>query len=488
MRAYTALLWTAFLWAVGNCVYVYLFRDGVGIYRIESAVIALVVVLLPRAIRAAGTPPPRVELTRREWTLVMALIVALWAAVYSPLLSLPFLSDDYVFLERYQHFSDIAQTGPFFRPLFAAVFWLLSNTFAGSTVLFHLLSVGLHLASASLVYGLAHRIFAANGPAMLCFAVFLLNPLQLEAVLWVSGLQELLWAFFVLAALVTYTGTPQLSLPRLVVTVALLAAALLSKETAVCYLLLIPAADVVLFRGERGKLLPLAYGLFAAEMIAYLVVRSRFVAMESTFLVDPSRYFLKQFVTLPYRFFVQPWNVTVMDVPTVFLCVSAIIAVALLFWTIAMRRTSRGVWIGAFLIFASTAPVYSYFYVREDLAAARYLYFAAGGWGFIVASWVGATVPTPRALAIAAAALAVALAVSLQLNVRPWRVAGDVVNLMRTDVVNGRPPGERLAEWSARTGVQLRFRDSIPYEYGGVGIFFNGYDEFVRSASKPSSP
>jgi len=51
---------------------------------------------------------------------------------------------------------------------------------------------------------------------------------------------------------------------------------------------------------------------------------------------------------------------------------------------------------------------------------------------------------------------------------------------MRVGVEAGAAPGEKLDEWSARTGLQLTFRDIVPYEYGGVGIFINGYDEFVR--------
>ncbi len=480
MRAYAALVWMAFLWALANCVYVYIFREGVGTYRVESAVIALIVALLPRAIRTAADPPPRVELSRHASMFLAVVAVATWAAIYAPLVTLPFLSDDYVFLDRYRQFGDVAKVGQFFRPFFAAVFWFVSTTFSGSPVPFHLTSLALHLASACLIYTLAARVFLSSGPAIACFVVFLLNPLQLEAVLWISGLQELLWAFGVLAALVVYTGAQHLSPIRIVATMALLAMALLSKETAISYVLLVPLTDLLLFRGERGALLRLAYGWFAAELVGYLIARSLFVEMEPSFFVEPTRYLFKQFVTLPYRFFVQPWNVVMIETPRVVLCASAMLAIAMLFWTVAIRRASRGVWIGVCLILASTAPLYSYFFVRDDLASARYLYLATAGWAIIVATFAAAVVSRPHPFAAAVAALAVVLAVSLHLNVRPWRVAGEVIAVMQSDLAAGHPPGARLAEWSARNGVELSLLDAVPREYGGVGIFINGYDEFIK--------
>lgn len=449
--------------------------------------IVLALVLLPSALGGGQREPSPIHLSRRATRALLALIVGLWLAIYLPLLAFPFLSDDYVFLERYQQLTGIGEVWEFFRPAFAVVFWVLAGSFSQSPVPFHVLSLMLHFASACLVSTLAARLFAGGGQAILCFAVFLLNPLQLEAVLWVSGLQDQLWTFFVMAALVVYVGVETLAPTRLLVMLGLLALALLSKETAVCYVLLLPGADWLFFRANRGKWLAIAYGLFATELGVYLFVRGRFTGMGSAYVADPSAYFIKQFVTTPYRFFVQPWNLTVAHVSPAVLCASAAIAITLLFWTIAVRRSSHIVWIGAFVVLASTLPVYGYFFVREDLMAARYLYFAAGGWALIAATLIGSVVTRPIVFAGVVVSLALGLALSLHLNLRPWRVAAEVATLTRTELVEGRPAGELVTPWAARNGVELIWRGSIPSEFGGVGIFINGYDELKASVRASTS-
>lgn len=346
---------------------------------------------------------------------------------------------------------------------------------------FHLTSLTLHLASAFLVYRLSARLFAGNGQALFCFTAFLLNPLQLEAVLWVAGLQEALWAFFVLSALVIYTGAESLSRGRIVITVALVGLGLASKETAVCAVLLLPAAEWVLFGGRRRIDLPLMYILLTAEIVAYLFIRSRFVEMESTYFIVPDRYFLKQFLTTPYRVFTQPWT-SFADMPSLVAWASATSVIVLLFWTLIVRRQSR--WCGAFIIIASTLPVYSYFFVGEDLLSARYVYFAAFGWGVILAALISGVVRAPRWIAAATLSLAILMTVWLDINLRPWRVAGEVVRVMSAAISENESPSERLAEWTTRNNVRLVFRGSVPSEYDGVGIFINGYDGFVRHVER----
>ena len=480
-RAYVGVLWLALAWALLNTLYVYFVLDGARTYRIESAVILLVALLIPIGVATATGPPRPIQLSRPLLATTAAVVVVLWVALYVPLIDFPFLSDDYVFLDLYGRADSLGQSPQFFRPFFAVVFWALSRI-SSSTVAFHLTSLTLHLASAYFVYRLSARLFGGTGQALLCFTAFLLNPLQLEAVLWIAGLQEALWAFFVLSALMVYTGAERLSRSRVVVTLLLVGLGLASKETAVCAVLLLPAAEWALFGARRRADLTLMYVLLAALMAAYLLLRSRFVEIESTYFVEPDRYFLKQFLTTPYRVFVQPWNPSVADIPAVVAWASAASVIVLLFWTLVVRRQSRELWCGVFIIIASTLPVYSYFFIREDLFSARYVYFAAFGWGLILAALISGVVRAPRWIAAATLLLAILMTVSLHVNMRSWRVAGEVVNVMSAAISGNESPSERLAEWTARNNVRLEFRGPVPYEYGGVGIFINGYDVFARRA------
>src|ERR1019366_2469220 len=162
----------------------------------------LVGVLLPLIFWRPPTVEREAALTETDNRLLMLLAVGLWLVTLVPRLTLPFLSDDYVFLASYKQWSDVLNVGHFFRPAFGAVFLLLARTGNGSPVVFHVVALLIHAASAWCVYVLSRRLFQRADAATFCFAIFLLNPLQLEAVLWVSGLQELLWTLFVLAGLV----------------------------------------------------------------------------------------------------------------------------------------------------------------------------------------------------------------------------------------------------------------------------------------------
>jgi hypothetical protein len=482
---YVTLAWLALLWAIGNALYVYLVLGGLRTFRVESAVFILVGVLSPLIFWPPwqGTFPT--ALTQAQKVSLMLLAVGLWLWTLVPYLTLPFLSDDYVFLAAYRHWSDLLNVTNFFRPMFALVFFLLAQIGSGSVLPFHVVALLIHLTSAWLVYLLACRVFQRTDAAALCFAVFLLNPLQLEAVLWVSGLQELLWTMFVLSGLVVYTGSQSLSLLRLTGTLLLIACALLSKETAVSSVLLLPATDWLFFRTKRGPLLPVAYVGLGITAALYLLARTTVTSVESGFFVTPGRYFAQKFVGIPYKFFVQPWNLAAANVPAVVLCLATVITLAVLFWAV-VRGTGPMVLVGPAVILISTLPVYAYFYVSPDLRATRYLYFAAIGWAVLTAQLVTTVFIGRWTLRAALVSIILLSFASLQVNVRPWRVAGEIVRSVTAAVKEGRSPELSAAEWQNRYGDGLESRDGVPTVYKGVYLFVNGYPQLRTMLSESS--
>lgn len=302
-QSYAGIVSIAMLWTVANCLYVYLLLNGNRSYRIEAAAFLLTFLMLPLVILGRREQDPHsFNLSPRHRYLLFSIAIALWLATFLPLLRFPFLSDDYVFLSLYKGFGDVLHASQFFRPAFAVFFWALTRIGGGSFLPFHIASLLLHFSAACFVYWLARRLFAASAPASVSFVIFLLNPLQLEATLWSAGLQELLWTVLLLAALRCYVGSQRLSPFRLAGTIALVGCALLSKETAVCFVLLLPAADWVFFRMHRGPLLASAYATFVITLVAYFLVRRGFASIQSTFFVLPSKFFVKQFLATPYKF------------------------------------------------------------------------------------------------------------------------------------------------------------------------------------------
>lgn len=472
-RWYIPVAWLALCWAVGNAVYVYLVLGGDRTFRIESAAFILAAVLLPLMLRpsSAAREP---ALTATDNRALIALSIVLWAATLAPYLTIPFLSDDYVFLAAYQRFADALRVGQFFRPLFAIVFTLLARVGNGSPVIFHAAAMLIHAASAWCVYVLSRRLLRRTDAAASCFALFLLNPLQLEAVLWISGLQDLLWTLFVLAGLVVYTGVQALSAVRLATTWLLVACALLSKETAVSAVLLLPAADWAFFRMKRGRLLPAAYAGVASLTAVYLFARMRLTSVESAFFVTPGKYFAQKFVATPYRFFAQPWNLDAVPIPAVVLCAVTVAAFAVLFAAV-VRGAGPMTLAGPAVMLISTLPVYAYFYVAPDLRATRYLYFAAAGWAILVTHLLTTTWVRRGATLTAVVAVIGALFLSLQANIRPWRTAGEIVDRLVAVVRAGESP--ETVDWRAAYGDGLEIQHGLPTVYKGVYLFVNGYDE-----------
>jgi hypothetical protein len=479
-RAMYTLAWAALLWLVANAVYVYIVLEGQRIYRLESATFILIALLIPLVLANGRRVARALTVSEPLATGLLALVLVLVLSTYVPLLAFPFLSDDYVFLGRYKALADLAHPTQFFRPLYNVVFLVLAKLGGGSSAPFHVASLALHLGSGVLVYRLARRLFEANGPALVAFAVFVLSPLQAEAVLWASGLQDALWTFFLLAALTCYTAAPRLTFRAASSTTALVALALLCKEPAVCFLILLPAADGFLFRWRRGPALLPAYASFAVTSGAYLLLRAAVVPMEAGYFVPPSRYFLTKFVTAPYRVFVQPWNASAITWPGVLACALTALVAVLVFRAVVHQRTGTRLLVGPAVILLSTLPVYSYFFVSAELAGARYLYFAAFGWALLVAELSLPAISSGRALGVTIAALALGLTALLHVNLAPWRVAGAFVDYLAAGIRAGRPPDTLVQEWQRRTGIALTVEGGVPRSYRGVGIFINGYPEFMQ--------
>jgi hypothetical protein len=149
------------------------------------------------------------------------------------------------------------------------------------------------------------------------------------------------------------------------------------------------------------------------------------------------------------------------------------------FFRVAVRGSSTRLLAGPAVILLSTLPLSTYFYVASNLTAARYLYLASAGWALLVAELL---VLLGRRVLVTTAvcALSTALALTLQVNLRPWRVAGRLVAEMQQALGQGRSVDTVLAPLRASPPAGMTFRHSTPYDYQGVGIFINGYPEFLK--------
>lgn len=280
-----SLLSLALVWIVINLGYVYLRGHGEKAYRVETAFfIYFFFILLKLASgKKCECNTDALHFGDEEKTIFIGVVLFCWLLIYLPFLNFPFLSDDYVFLMRLKNCHHIVQAEGSFRPVFNLIFFVLIKTFGYTALPFHVLSFSLHLGCAVLVYFLSKRIFKLFTMAFIVFLVFLVSPFQAEAVLWISGLQELLWVFSLLLAALSYTKTKEIGKIAIILTSLFTIIALLSKETAVCFILFFLVLDVFGFRFQRGRHLKSAYIAFSSILILFGFVRAVVLTIPSNF-------------------------------------------------------------------------------------------------------------------------------------------------------------------------------------------------------------
>jgi tetratricopeptide (TPR) repeat protein len=152
----------------------------------------------------------------------VVLLLILWTvASYAPCLNGPFFFDDEHFIQKnslihsLDHVPELytstvtqgaAIKGNFYRPNQQLVYALLYQHYGQSTTLpYHLVSLMLHIASGILILLWLGRLGLGLFPAATGAALFLLHPVQTEAVCYISGLADPLATFFMLVALVLVT-------------------------------------------------------------------------------------------------------------------------------------------------------------------------------------------------------------------------------------------------------------------------------------------
>jgi protein O-mannosyl-transferase len=221
-----------------------------------------------------------------------ALVLVFWA--YNPVLHGPFLFDDTVL-----PFSLSAASAPLLawlrgvRPVLMATYWMNTQLSGSDPYTYHVVNVLIHLAASALVFLVVRRLLEwSQAPAgrrtlLAGFAagLFLLHPIQTEAVAYIAGRSEALSVTLVLAAYAVFLYRRQAAVTwgAMVLVVALFGLAVLAKEQTIMLPALLLLTDFwwnpgFSFRGARANwrlYVPLALG--AAGAVAFfwnLIVHS----------------------------------------------------------------------------------------------------------------------------------------------------------------------------------------------------------------------
>lgn len=370
----------------------------------------------PPAEMEAKAPSPAAVLP--WWVFAIALAAAL--IVYLPALKGPFVFDDLTL--------PVLQPGPSapwsdylfgVRPLYYLSLLAQYKLHGPDPLPFHLVNWLLHAVNALLLFGILRRytvlgeLASSHGMAASAFGagLFLLHPVQTEAVSYIASHSEVLSVFFAFLAWRLFLDRrhPQLGLASAAGIVAMLVLGLAVKEHLIALIAIFVLTDV-LFSGWRANLrfyLPL--GLFAAAAAAYLLSRITNTtagfgvegATPFTYLVTQGAVIWRylQLVLIPVGQSVDhamPISVSLTGLAGW----TGLAAVTVWLWRKASRLALFG-WLAFLLLLAPTSS----FVPIADPMAERRLYLAMPGLALLVAPWLRRAHPWMLAAALVALAL-----------------------------------------------------------------------------------
>ena len=238
---------------------------------------------------AAVDPPPAVWHPPIPWW-AWLLLVASTLAVYANSLPNGFHYDDGSMivtnpavhgLDRLpSHFVSTTagneEEQPSYRPLVMATYVLNYAWGRTDPTGYHVVNIGLHLATACLVILLGWNLTGDRLAAFLGGLLFALHPIQTEAVNYITARSSVLYSAAALAAVVLFIRYRRSPRPGMLAWASLsYAAALLSKEAAVVVPVLLVGYDVIVRRCGRRDLVRWLrpHAVFALLTLAFLALR-----------------------------------------------------------------------------------------------------------------------------------------------------------------------------------------------------------------------
>ena len=196
------------------------------------------------AAPGAQTQPAPAEPKLKVWHVLAGILLALIIGfqVYQPAINGPFLFDD-----RYLMFTHPdRQNWPLsgwvegVRPMLMFTYWLNYQASGMDPYWYHVVNVLFHLGGAILVFFIVRKLlimadvnsWPREPVAAFAAGVFLLHPLQTEAVAYVASRSENLSVFLFYAAFAAflYRGSGAISFPRALLVLVLFGAAVTTKE------------------------------------------------------------------------------------------------------------------------------------------------------------------------------------------------------------------------------------------------------------------
>jgi protein O-mannosyl-transferase len=197
------------------------------------------------------------------------LIILIGLLIYGFALFNGFVWDDEVTFQKGGSILILANV--YFRPAISAIISTIYNVFGPQPFVFHFFQLIFHITTAILVFYLFKRFFKETVSLILAI-IFLVHPANVESVSFASAMQEVAFTLTGTIGLYLFVSSENLSISRILLSIGLLFTALLMKETAIIFFILV-FCYLIFFKRKQADVL-INYSIFAAFLLTiYLLVR-----------------------------------------------------------------------------------------------------------------------------------------------------------------------------------------------------------------------
>jgi len=194
--------------------------------------------------RTPVSKPKAVKRSQQETLLIVAALSIVVIACYANSVGNGFVFDDEFLIPAYSrtwNFSELIKVlFESYRPVRNASYVIDFLVWGPRPFGFHLMNVLIHAVNSVLVFFLVRRLTPRKGIAVVASRIFAVNPIQTDAVSYVSGRRDILFTMFYLAAFLAYLRyRTQGSIKTFALFLGCWALSLMSKEMAVTLPLII---------------------------------------------------------------------------------------------------------------------------------------------------------------------------------------------------------------------------------------------------------
>jgi len=425
-----------------------------------------------------------------------SIIAATCIAVYFSILSVGFLSDDWVIISKIRHGSitDIGAEGIFFRPLTVISFAIDLSVFGKWAMGFHIVNLLMHVVASLGVAACATLIVRRPYAGLIAGVVFAIHPAHPEAVTWIAGRYDVLcgmflaWSFFLyLKSYESGVGNPGVLRG---LSLGLFMLAILSKEMAYGFPLVILLCELLPVGNIGNPPRPLrtrVMHITSFFIVAVLMLGLRWLRMQG---FGASDYLPKEMggilnAEMLYRVFLEPLLYLFLPLnrfiltPTTSFAVILIEAVLLLpLALLALKRRMRVVAFCAAAIVISFLPTAHMGIEKWAFMSSRFLYTPSIFFSILIAALfvdIDKRYSKKRFVVITLAVYFAAMLLLIYQNNHPWRIAGQVT---RTSLASS---AQLIEQHSGEWGTSRRklVVANVPRAVMGAYLYLWGLPEML---------